>query len=91
MATFIPCYIRRAQNFYMLNINARQFLNLFLQLDEFLSKMDDPNYWRTVRDKATGKEIVLSDEQIDAIQNLQKSKFPVATTDPYKVSGCICC
>lgn len=58
-----------------------------MQLDEFLSKMDDPNYWRTVQDKATGKEVVLSDEQIDAIQSLQKSKFPVASTDPYEVSG----
>ena len=67
--------------------NISDFFFFFLQLDEFLSKMDDPNYWRTVRDKATGKEVVLSDEQIDAIQNLQKSKFPVATTDPYEVSG----
>jgi ribosome biogenesis protein ERB1 len=49
--------------------------------------MDDPNYWRTVRDKVTGKKIVLSDDQIDAIQGLQKSKFPAATTDPYEVGG----
>ena len=49
--------------------------------------MDDPNYWRTVRDKVTGKEVVLSDEQIDAIQGLQKSKFPVSATDPYEVGG----
>lgn len=60
--------------------------SLFLQLDEFLSKMDDPNYWRTVRDKVTGKETVLSDEQIDEIQGLQKSNFPAATSDPYEVS-----
>ena len=60
---------------------------IFLQLDEFLSKMDDPNYWRTVRDKVTGKEVVLSDEQVDAIQGLQKSKFPASATDPYEVSG----
>ena len=49
--------------------------------------MDDPDYWRTVRDKATGKKTVLSDEQIDSIQGLQKSRFPVATTDPYEVSA----
>ena len=47
--------------------------------------MDDPNYWRTVRDKITGREVVLSDEQIDMIQTLQKSKFPVSSTDPYEV------
>ena len=48
--------------------------------------MDDPNYWRTVRDKVTGKETVLFDEQIDEIQGLQKSNFPAATSDPYEVN-----
>lgn len=62
-----------------------RFVCLFLQLDEFLAKMDDPNYWRTIQDKVTGREVVLSAEQVDMIQNLQKSRFPVATTDPYEV------
>lgn len=48
--------------------------------------MDDPNYWRTVRDSVTGREIVLTDQQIDMVQNLQKSKFPsVGSGDPYEV------
>ena len=25
------------------------------ELDEFLDKMDNPDYWRTVKDKLTGK------------------------------------
>ena len=27
------------------------------ELDEFLDKMDNPDYWRTVRDKLTGKGV----------------------------------
>ncbi|XP_073233221.1 ribosome biogenesis protein bop1-B-like [Porites lutea] len=54
------------------------------ELDEFLSKMDDPNYWRTVRDKATMKEVVLSNEELDIINRLQGSQFPNAGYDPYE-------
>lgn len=52
------------------------------ELDQFLSKMDDPNYWRTVRDKATMKEVVLSNEELDLINRLQNSQFPDAGYDP---------
>jgi len=55
------------------------------ELDQFLSKMDDPNYWRTVRDKATMKEIVLSNEELDIIDRLQNSQFPSGGYDPYEV------
>lgn len=55
------------------------------QLDEFLSKMDDVDYWRTIKDKVTGQEIVLTDEQVDLIHRLQKSSFPETTLDPYEV------
>ncbi|PFX35016.1 Ribosome biogenesis protein bop1-B [Stylophora pistillata] len=54
------------------------------ELDQFLSKMDDPNYWRTVRDKATMKEVVLSNEELDIIDRLQNSQFPGAGYDPYE-------
>lgn len=54
------------------------------ELDQFLSKMDDPNYWRTVRDKATMKEVVLSNEELDIINRLQNSQFPGAGYDPYE-------
>ncbi|RMX59208.1 hypothetical protein pdam_00007730 [Pocillopora damicornis] len=54
------------------------------ELDQFLSKMDDPNYWRTVQDKSTMKEVVLSNEELDIIDRLQNSKFPSAGYDPYE-------
>lgn len=47
--------------------------------------MDDPDYWRTVKDGATGRDLVLSDEQIDMIQRLQKSYYPEESVDPYEV------
>ena len=32
--------------------------------------MDDPNYWRTVRDQATGKSVTLTDRELDMIQKI---------------------
>ncbi|GFT62650.1 ribosome biogenesis protein bop1 [Nephila pilipes] len=46
------------------------------EIDEFLSKMDDPNYWRTVKNKMTGEKVVLTDEDLDIIQRIQRGKFP---------------
>ncbi|KAL5467099.1 hypothetical protein EMCRGX_G031281 [Ephydatia muelleri] len=54
------------------------------QLDEFLSKMDDPNYWRTVQDSFTGDQAVLTDEQLDLIEKIQSSQYPVPGFDPYE-------
>lgn len=54
------------------------------QLDEFLSKMDDPNYWRTVQDSVTGKQLVLTDEQLNLIEKIQNSQYPVPGFDPYE-------
>ncbi|XP_066571898.1 ribosome biogenesis protein bop1 [Amia ocellicauda] len=45
------------------------------ELDEFLEKMDNPDYWRTVHDKMTGTDIRLSDEQVDLVHRLQKGQF----------------
>ncbi|XP_068423105.1 ribosome biogenesis protein bop1 [Clinocottus analis] len=45
------------------------------ELDEFLDKMEDPNYWRTVHDKQTGSDIVLSDEQVALVNRLQRGQF----------------
>lgn len=48
--------------------------------------MDNVDYWRTIRDKGTGQETVLTDEQIDIIQKLQRSGYPEQSVDPYEVS-----
>ena len=47
--------------------------------------MDDPSYWRTVRDKFTGKEVVLSDQQLDMVQRIQRAEYPDASYNPYEV------
>lgn len=54
------------------------------ELDDFLRKMDDPNYWRTVKDKSTGQDVILTDEDVDLIQRLQKGRFPSSSMDPYE-------
>ncbi|XP_022342098.2 ribosome biogenesis protein bop1-A-like [Crassostrea virginica] len=54
------------------------------QLDEFLNKMDNPNYWRTVTNKMTGQNVVLSKEDLSLIQNLQGSKHPDSSTENYE-------
>ena len=45
------------------------------ELDKFLDKMEDPNYWRTVTDRQTGGKIVLSDEDIEIIKRLMRGKY----------------
>ena len=40
-----------------------------------------------MRDKATMKEVVLTNEELDIIDRLQNSQFPSAGYDPYEV----CC
>ena len=41
---------------------------------------------RTITDSTTGKEIVLTDEDIDLIENIQRSQYPQPGFDPYEVS-----
>ncbi|XP_031803474.1 ribosome biogenesis protein BOP1 [Sarcophilus harrisii] len=54
------------------------------ELDHFLDKMDDPDYWRTVQDKMTGQDVKLTDEQVALVQRLQKGQFGDASYDPYE-------
>ncbi len=44
------------------------------ELDEFLSKMEDPDYWRTIVDPQTGQKVVLSDEDIEIIKRLSTGR-----------------
>jgi len=46
------------------------------ELDEFLDKMDNPDYWRTVRDKLTGQNVRMTDKDLELIKNIQKGKYP---------------
>ncbi|XP_071477793.1 ribosome biogenesis protein bop1-like [Diadema antillarum] len=54
------------------------------KLEEFLNKMDNPDYWRTVFDKKLGKDVVLSEEQLMTIQRIQRGFYPETTFDPYE-------
>ncbi|KAL4235262.1 Ribosome biogenesis protein 1 [Mactra antiquata] len=51
------------------------------QLDDFLDKADDPNYWRTVLNQLTGQKIVLSKDDVSLIKNLQKKVHPTQSNE----------
>ncbi|XP_053302895.1 ribosome biogenesis protein bop1 [Pleuronectes platessa] len=54
------------------------------ELDDFLDKMENPDYWRTVHDKQTGSDIVLSDEQVALVNRLQKGQFGDVNFNEYQ-------
>lgn len=53
------------------------------QLDQFLKKMEDPNFWRTVRDPQTGQDVVLSEKDINLIKRIESHKIPDEEFDDY--------
>lgn len=54
------------------------------ELDQFLDKMDDPDFWRTVQDKMTGRDLRLTDEQVALVQRLQRGQFGDLGFNPYE-------
>ncbi|XP_025070024.1 ribosome biogenesis protein BOP1 isoform X2 [Alligator sinensis] len=54
------------------------------ELDKFLDKMENPDYWRTVRDKMTGADVKLTDEQVELVQRLQRGQFGDVRFNPYE-------
>lgn len=54
-------------------------------LDDFLRKMEDPDFWRTVKDPQTGQEVVLSEADIDLIKRINSQRIPDADYDDYAV------
>lgn len=56
------------------------------QLDDFLKRMEDPNFWRTVKDPQTGQDVILSDADIDLIKRINSQRIPDANFDDYAVS-----
>ncbi|KAJ8975646.1 hypothetical protein NQ317_012984 [Molorchus minor] len=53
------------------------------QLDAFLKRMEDPDFWRTVKDPQTGQNVVLSDQDIQMIKRVKAQKIPDVTFDEY--------
>lgn len=52
-------------------------------LDNFLKKMEDPDFWRTVKDPQTGQEVILSEEDIQLIKRVRAQKIPDSAFDDY--------
>lgn len=53
-------------------------------ISDFVAQCDDPNYFRTVYDKITGKKVVLSDHDLDVINRVRKAIYPDPNYDPYE-------
>lgn len=53
-------------------------------INDFIAQCDDPNYFRTVYDKITGKKVVLSDQDLDIINRVRKAIYPDPNYDPYE-------
>lgn len=56
------------------------------ELDEFLNKMENPDYWRSVIDRQTGEKIVLSDEDIDIIKRITRGKYARPDVEEFETS-----
>ncbi|KAI6174986.1 Ribosome biogenesis protein BOP1-like protein [Aphelenchoides bicaudatus] len=54
------------------------------EIDEFLDKVDDPNYWRRVFDQQTGGDIELTDEQVEKLKNIAANRYSDPTYNPYE-------
>ena len=54
------------------------------EVQEFLNKMEDPLYWRTVKDRMTGQNVILTDNDVDLIKKVRKGKFPDPSYNPYE-------
>ena len=46
--------------------------------------MDDPDFWRTVQDKMTGRDLRLTDEQVALVHRLQRGQFGDSGFNPYE-------
>ena len=53
------------------------------EVDDFMRKVDDPYYWRTVRDNMTGERVVLTDEDASLVQRIKKGKYPDSNYEAY--------
>lgn len=54
------------------------------QIDDFLRKIEDPNFWRTVKDPQTGQEIVLTDADIELIKRINSGRVPNPEHNEYE-------
>ncbi|KAH9639801.1 hypothetical protein HF086_002946 [Spodoptera exigua] len=53
------------------------------QIDDFLKKCEDPEFWRTVRDPSTGQDVVLSKQDLELLRRVRAGLVPSAQHDEY--------
>lgn len=53
------------------------------EVADFLRKIEDPYYWRTVRDKFTGEQVIITDADAETVRRIRKGFHPDANFNPY--------
>lgn len=53
-------------------------------IDNFLRKIEDPDFWRTVKDPQTGQEVVLTDADIALIKRINSARIPNPEHEEYE-------
>ena len=53
------------------------------ELEEFLRRQKDPEWWREIEDKLNNRRIRLSKEDLELIQKVKKGQFADGLVDPY--------
>ncbi|KAL7753311.1 Ribosome biogenesis protein erb1 [Sorochytrium milnesiophthora] len=68
------------------NVNGQKIMRPAVgdALDQFLSKMDDPDSWKSVHSKQDMTDTVLTNEELDIIQRIQKAEYGDVNFDPYQ-------
>ncbi|CAI2358858.1 unnamed protein product [Moneuplotes crassus] len=51
------------------------------ELDEFLRRQNDPNWWRELNDKLNNKNVKLSKEDVEMIERIRSGRFAFAEDD----------
>ncbi|XP_076812199.1 ribosome biogenesis protein bop1-A-like [Clavelina lepadiformis] len=54
------------------------------ELDKFLNKMENPDFWKTIYDKSTAQDHVLTPEELELVNRLKSGKFYDGKMDPYE-------
>ncbi|KAL0878461.1 hypothetical protein ABMA27_003557 [Loxostege sticticalis] len=54
------------------------------QIDEFLKKCEDPDFWRTVRDPQTGQDVTLSKDDLELLRRIREGHVPDPNHDEYQ-------
>lgn len=53
-------------------------------LDRFLESVEDPDAWTSAEDKSLGKDIKLTEEELDIIKRLQAEEIPLEGFNRYE-------